>query len=233
MALIFRDVTGHPTAEALTAPYAALREELVRSSSTPLGLADYYAGSGRSIVEVHLDPDKTTIVALWPWNDEVVASLETLFEDGSILETRLGVPPTSTADRTVKRAGVHLQELTGVPAAEARTAHQSEVQRLSMGGAGAPVRIRSLRTWRAIVERMVEVRMRAMLAGAMLPAVLPIPVLAGTLLLAGDLSTGALIAMAVGAMVAGVLGWLVGRRFVGRLPIWRKLPAQALLEGGS
>ncbi len=233
MQLLFRDVTGHPTAEALTAPYAAMRKELVRPGSTPLGLADYFAVSSRSIVEVHLDPDRTTLVALWPWKGEVVASLETLLDSGAILETRLGVRPSSTTDRTVQRAGIHLQELTGAPADEVRAAHLAAIQRLQIAGAGAPVRIRSLRTWRAMVERMVEVRSRAMVMGAVLPTVAPIPILVVLLLTIRDFSTAGAVAVGVGAVAAAIVGWVVGRRYVGRLPLWKTVPATELLEGGS
>ena len=186
---------------------------------------------GVEMVQSGYQPD--FLVALWPGKGEVVASLETLLDSGAILETRLGVRPSSTTDRTVQRAGIHLQELTGAPADEVRAAHLAAIQRLQIAGAGAPVRIRSLRTWRAMVERMVEVRSRAMVMGAVLPTVAPIPILVVLLLTIRDFSTAGAVAVGVGAVAAAIVGWVVGRRYVGRLPLWKTVPATELLEGGS
>jgi hypothetical protein len=171
------------------------------------------------------------MVALWPWKGAVVASLETLFEDGSILETRLGLRPRSTGDRAVPGAGVHLQEFEGLPTPEVLAAHRRRSEQLSMGGAGSPVRIRSLKAWQAVCERMVATRLRQRLVVVMSPTLLPVPVLVAALLLEPQLGDHTIMVGMVGAFVTAGISWLLARKVANYLPIWNKPSAAELLGG--
>lgn len=232
---LYRDVCGHPTAETLCEAYSDRRAEFVPAGSPRLGMIEYFTGVRRSVVDVYVDHEGTTMVILWPFFDHTVVSLKTVLSDGTILETRMDPEPPRLLKRMMHQgdrsgAGVIEQMLGLTSAPETWRAHRARTAELGLATGSSPVRIRTLRAYCGTLERQNEVANRSVAFGTMFVLSAPMLAIAALVALFGAGLNAPSDYWWLIAVVAGsfLLVPFAGR-IVAKLPVWRKAPLADLM----